>query len=306
LSCPLWAHVRSATAVVITALALLAAACSADNPIAAPTTTTTRPRAPSTTSQPATTTVPAIDPAAYGTWTLDTDDPSVAWLSLPKHKTLTAGISEVSGPFASTSMDLTLGCNRHGSVLHQLIPTVKTDDRLSTLRSCGSVVDSAEDRIANLVFSATAVHLNGNELIFGDPPQQLTLRRTSDKPTTPTITNPAIYGAWEIAWDDPGLLIELPDDRTLNVTVSEAPPGAGRPWNLEITLGCQIWDTDLLAAHPYSEKLPDQVFTDCGTLAYTEQDVAFTILENGYPLSIDGGDLIFGAPPNGFYLHPVN
>jgi len=43
-------------------------------------------------------------------------------------------------------------------------------------------------------------------------------------------------------------------------------------------------------------------------LAYTEQGVgvAFTSPQSDWPLSMDGGDLIFGMPPQGFYLHPAN
>ncbi len=302
-------------AALVGVLATTAAGCSADNPTTTPATTTNQPVTTTTTAQPAattqlpTTTVPVIDPAAFGIWTLDTDNPSVAWLNLPKHETLKVEISRLSGPFASAGMEVTLGCNSTSGALSELVPAVKAGDPISTLASCGNLVDQAEQHLANLVFQATSVRLNDDELIFGDPPEQLILHRSADVPGTPTTIDPAIYGIWEIAWDDPGLLrLDLPTDTTLNVTVAEAPPPAGtnHPWKLEITLGCRAWDADYLAAHPLSEPLPDQLVNECGRLAYSEQGVAFTILEGNYSLSIDGGDLIFGTPPQGFYLHPAN
>jgi len=273
--------------------------------VAAPTTTTTA--SPATATQPPTvTTFPVIDPAAFGIWTLDTDDPSVAWLNLPKHLTLTVTISGLQGSPTLTTLSVTLGCIDYRAALHSLIPSVRADYPIVPAISCGSAFDQAEDHLVKLVFEATAVRLDDDELIFGDPPEQLILRRSSGAPSTSPTIDPAIYGIWEIAWDDPGLLIDLPDDTTLNVTVTEASAGSDHPWNLEITLGCNIWDTDLLIAHPYPAPLPDQIRADCGPLATIEHGVVFTILEGNYSLSIDGGDLIFGAPPQGFYMHPAN
>lgn len=290
---------------------LLTAACSADTPIlAATTTTSTQPpnpvSQPPAASQPPTTTVSLIDPGAFGIWTLDTDNPSAAWLNLPKHETLKVEISQLSGPFASMALEVTLGCNGTGGALYELVPAVKTSGRVSTLVSCGDLVDQAEQHLSELVFQATAVRLNDDEMTFGDPPEQLILQRSPGAPGTPAITDPAVYGKWEIAWDDPGILINLPDDTTLTVTVTEAQPGSDGSVDLEITIGCQVWNADTLAAHPLSEPLPDQMRADCGPLATAEQGVAFTILMSNWPLSIDGRDLVFGAPPIGFYMHPAN
>jgi len=249
--------------------------------------------------------VPVIDPSAYGAWRLDTDDPSVAWLNLPKHETLKVDITQVPGPSGSVDLTVWLGCNRTSGALYQLVPAVETDDYTTTLASCGDLVDQSERNLSNLVFEATAVSLDNDKLIFGDPPEQLMLHRSTDTPNTPTTTDPSVYGTWEITWDDPGLLIDLPPDTTLTVTVTEAQPGSDHPWGLDITLGCRAWNADTLAAHPLSAPLPDQMITDCGPLAYAEQGVAFHILMSGWPLSIDGGDLVFGAPPIGFYMHPA-
>lgn len=306
-----------AATILLVAFTILTAACSTSvdsGTLNAPAqlTTTTQPRT-TTTDQPAATTqlatstaAPVDDPDTFGTWALDTDDPSVAWLNLPKHLTFRVTIAGLHGSPTLTTLSVTLGCIDYNAALHSLIPNVSADHPIVPAISCGSAFDQAEDHLVKLVFEATAVRLDDNELIFGDPPEQLILHRSTGAPSTPPAIDPAIYGTWQIAWDDPSLLIELPDDTTLNVTVTEAPPGTDRAWNLEITLGCNIWDTDLFAAHPYPERLPDQMRADCGPLATAEHGVAFTILEGSYSLSIDGGDLIFGAPPQGFYMHPTN
>jgi len=183
---------------------------------------------------------------------------------------------------------------------------VEADYPIVPAISCGSAFDQAEDRVVNLVFHATALHLGNDELIFGNPPEELILHRSSGTPGATTTVDPAVYGKWEAAGNDPGLYpLNLPPDVTLTVTVTEGAPGSDRPWNLEITLGCQIWDADMLAAHPYSEPLPEQLRAGCGPLATAEHGVAFTILQSDWPLGIDDGDLIFGVLPRGIYLHPA-
>jgi len=67
---------------------------------------------------PTTTTVPAIDPDAYGTWTLDTDNPSVAWLNPPKHETLTVAISGLRGSPTLTTLSVTLRSVASTTALH--------------------------------------------------------------------------------------------------------------------------------------------------------------------------------------------
>jgi len=306
-----------AAAISLAAFTIFTAACSTSvdsGTLNAPAqlTTTTQPRTTTTVRTPATTQLatstaaPVDNPDTFGTWALDTDDPSVAWLNLPKHLTLRVTIAGLHGSPTLTTLSVTLGCIDYNAALHSLIPNVSADYPIVPAISCGSAFDQAEDHLVKLVFEATAVRLNDDELIFGDPPEQLILRRTSGAPGTPLAIDPAIYGTWEITWDDPGLLIELPDDATLHVTVTEASAGSDHPWKLEISLGCNTWDNDLLTAHPYPAPLPDQIRADCGPLATIEHGVAFTILEGNYSLSIDGGDLIFGAPPQGFYMHPAN
>ena len=221
--------------------------------------------------------------------------------------TITVSISGPPGSPTLTTLSVTLGCIDYRAALHQLNPSVKADYPITPAISCGSLVDQAENRAWDSIFRATVVRVTNTELIIGNPPEQFILNRTTNADSTSPVIDLNVYGTWQAAGDDPGLSrLVPPPDSTLTVTVTEAPSDTGHPWDFQITLGCQVWDTDILAAHPLSAPLPDQMITDCGPLAYAEQNVAFTILNGDWPLAIDGGDLVFGAPAHRFYLHPAN
>jgi len=281
-----------AVAAVLAASAVFASACTSGNPV------TGSDPGPSTadTTQPsafATTTVPPIDPAAAGTWTLDTDDPTAAWLDPPEHMTITVTISSITNDLINSSVSVTLGCSEHGGGAISTNAGISVPTITIAGVDCPFDVARTEEKASSFVFSAhQPVQVNGDTLTIGESPDQLVLHRSADTSDNTAAVDPAIYGTWDVPWDYPGLLrFDLPADTTLSVTVSEAPADSVQPWKLEITLGCQVWDADTLTAHPLSEPLPDQMIADCGPLATSEQNVAFTVLKGNYPLSIDGGHL---------------